>query len=467
MAFRYIRKFIPLVQTILRTVRRQIEAVDNSKLKTGFVHAIPFWVGALLTGLVAVIYAKLFEWVEHGAQGIYAERPWLIFAIAPTAFLLAWWMVVKWAPYARGSGIPQVSAAIELSNPRDQWRVRKLLSLRIIIVKILSSLTILFGGGAVGREGPTIQISASIYKVINDKLPAWYPRISRRSMLVTGAASGLAAAFNTPLGGIVFAIEELTKIHFNYFKSALLVGVIIAGLTALNFFGPYLYLGDPLLSGLPKWISLWAIVVALVSGLTGSASGRLILRLFQFRKKFRFGHHVLFILGCGLLMALIGYFIDQRVYGSGKEIMVATLFTDDKHVDWYVPVLRFIGPVFSFSTGAAGGIFAPTLSLGACIGSLIAGLMEIPASGTNLLILCGMTGCLTGITRSPFTSSILVIEMTNSHHIIFYLMLSALVAYLISGWYGKPSFYETLKTQYVTDIKSSSDNFKGPIVPKP
>lgn len=92
-----------------------------------------------------------------------------------------------------------------------------------------------FGGGVIGREGPTIQISASIFKTIGDYLPAWYPKISRRNMIVTGAAAGLAAAFNTPLGGIVFALEELTKTHFSYFKSALLTGVIISGLTALNF----------------------------------------------------------------------------------------------------------------------------------------------------------------------------------------------------------------------------------------
>lgn len=144
--------------------------------------------------------------------------------------MVATWLVAKFAVYSRGSGIPQVSASIELSNPKHNYKVDNLLSLKIIFIKIISSLIMVFGGGVIGREGPTIQISASIFKKINDWLPNWYPKISKRNMIVTGAAAGLASAFNTPLGGIVFAIEELTKTHFSFFKSALLTGVIIAGL---------------------------------------------------------------------------------------------------------------------------------------------------------------------------------------------------------------------------------------------
>lgn len=100
-------------------------------------------------------------------------------------------------------------------------------------------------------------------------------------MLVTGAASGLAAAFNTPLGGIVFAIEELTKTHFSLFRSALLTGVIIAGLTALNFLGPYLYLGYPDLKNLSFWLLVMVIPLALVTGYAGNGMGHIILSVFK------------------------------------------------------------------------------------------------------------------------------------------------------------------------------------------
>jgi H+/Cl- antiporter ClcA len=429
------------------------DSLDNKAFKKNLLNALPFWVGALITGLVAVLYAKLFSWAEEGTLYIYEQASWAFFIITPLVFVLAWWLVVKYAPYARGSGIPQVSAAIELSNPKHNYQVNKLLSLRVIFVKIFSSLLMIFGGAAIGREGPTIQIAASIFKKINGLLPEWYPKISKRNMIITGAAAGLASAFNTPLGGIVFAIEELTKTHLSYFKSALLTGVIIAGLTALNLLGPYLYLGYPHLTGIPVGIIFFVILVAIVSGTSGSGMGEIILYILKQKKVLQNNtQKILYVIACGLIIAAFAVFIDRSSFGSGKEIMITTLFTDQKHVEWYVPILRVVGPIVSFSVGASGGIFAPSLSAGASIGAVMSSWFDLSSTETNLMILCGMVGFLTGITRSPFTSSILVIEMTNSHNIIFHLMLTALLANLVAALVNKHSFYDTMKDQYIHEI---------------
>ena len=131
----------------------------------------------------------------------------------------------------------------------------------------------ILGGGVIGREGPTIQIAGSVFRKVNQLLPVWWPKVSKRNMIMTGAAAGLAAAFNTPLGGIVFAIEELTKTHISYFRTALFTAVIIAGLTAQGLFGPYLYLGYPLIKGISVYIFLGVILVALLAGFGGSLSG--------------------------------------------------------------------------------------------------------------------------------------------------------------------------------------------------
>ena len=445
-------------------VKQRFDSIRNQKLKRSVLNAFPFWAGAFSTGIVAILYAKAFFYAEEGTAFIYAKAAWSFFIITPVCFLISCWLVQRFASYSRGSGIPQVSAAIELSNPKHYYKVGRLLSLKIIVVKILSSLVFVFGGGVAGREGPTIQISASIFKKINDILPKWYPKISKSNMIVTGAAAGLAAAFNTPLGGIVFAIEELTKTHFSYFKSALLTGVIIAGLTALHFLGPYLYLGYPSLDNIPSSIILIAIPVAIITGLGGSGMGKII--LFVFRKKALLKKNyqkALYILVCGFILATLAYFIDIRTFGSGKEIMATTLFTPDKFASWQLPFLRIIGPIISFSTGAAGGIFAPSLSAGASIGAVIAGWFHLPATSANLIILCGMTGFLTGITRSPFTCSILVIEMTNTHNIIFYIMLTALVANLVSNFISKHSFYDYLKDQYIKEIHDSEMQIIKPV----
>ena len=436
-----------------KLIKSKFDLIRNDNLKKNLLNALPFWAGALVSGGVAVLYAKLFFWAELGTHLIYEKTSWAFFLITPTCFVLAWWTVAKYAPYAKGSGIPQVSAAIELSNPKHAYKVNVLLSFRVVFIKILSSLIMVFGGGVIGREGPTIQISASIFKKINDLLPAWYPKISKRNMIVTGAAAGLAAAFNTPLGGIVFAIEELTKTHFSFFKSALLTGVIIAGLTALNFLGPYLYLGYPHLESLPTWIILLTIPIALITGLAGSGMGSIILYIFKLKKALKNNlQSIIYVALCGLFVAALAVFVDVQTFGSGKEIMVKSLFTNHKEVEWYLPILRILGPIVSFSTGASGGIFAPSLSAGASIGAVFSGWFHLTGTETNLIILCGMTGFLTSITRSPFTSSILVLEMTNSHNVIFYIMITALIANLIATSVSRHSFYDHLKDQYINEI---------------
>ena len=133
------------------------------------------------------------------------------FIITPFAFVLSWWLVDRFAPYAKGSGIPQVMASVDLANPRDRYMIKYLLSFKIIIIKIISSFILIAGGGIIGREGPTIQIAGSVFRKVNELLPKWWPKISQKNMILTGAAAGLSAAFNTPLGGVVFAIEELAK----------------------------------------------------------------------------------------------------------------------------------------------------------------------------------------------------------------------------------------------------------------
>ncbi len=439
-------------------VKAKFDLIDNEKLKNNILNALPFYIGAFVVGMVAVAYAKLFGYAEQLTHYIFKHGEWAFFIVTPVGFLLAWYLVSKFAPLARGSGIPQVTAAIELANPKHNDRVGFLLGLRIIIIKIASSLLMVLSGGIIGREGPTIQISASIFKIINDYLPEWYPKIAKRNMIITGAAAGLAAAFNTPLGGIVFAIEELTKTHFSFFKSALLTGVIIAGLTALNFFGPYLYLGFPKLQVENYSIMVYVIPLAIITGIAGSGMGQTILKILKAKNESKFKYkNVVYIIISGLLIASFAYFVNPVIFGSGKELMVQTLFTDQKELAWYVPIVKFFGAVLSFTVGASGGVFAPSLGIGAAIGSVFAELFSIGASEVNLLILCGMTGFLTGITRSPFTSSILVLEMTSSHTVIFYIMLTALFANIVASVISKHSFYDYLKLQYIQEAHLSGE----------
>jgi H+/Cl- antiporter ClcA len=206
-------------------------------------------------------------------------------------------------------------ASIELATPKYAHKVDKLLSLRMIFFKIISSLVLVFGGGVIGREGPTIQIAGSVFRKIHAWLPKWWPKTSRKNMIMTGAAAGLAAAFNTPLGGIVFAVEELTKTHINYFKTAIFTSVIIAGLTAQALLGPYLYLGYPDVSHLSSYIFFAVIAVAIIAGIAGSSMAKLILVLLGWKNSFKYGYqHLFYIVICAFIVVFIAFFLTRQYW---------------------------------------------------------------------------------------------------------------------------------------------------------
>ncbi|WP_330746569.1 chloride channel protein [Chryseobacterium sp. CP-77] len=444
---------------IKRSLKNSFDNIRNEQLKHNLLQAIPFWIGSVITGFFAVMYAQVFAWGEHLMNFIFNWHAWMIFIIAPVGFVLSWWLVKEFAPNAKGSGIPQVMAAVELANPKEHRKIRNLLSIKIIFFKILSSVILVIGGGAVGREGPTIQIAGSVFRKVNEYLPEWWPKISKKNMIMTGAAAGLAAAFNTPLGGIVFAVEELSKTHINYFKTALFTAVIIAGLTAQTLAGSYLYLGYPKTNDVSLMVMFPIILVAATAGILASQLSVTMLKINSWKKKKLKTDkaNVVFLIICALIIASIAYFINREVLGSGKEIMERVLFTKDKHEDWYVPILRMLGPALSFTSGGAGGIFAPALTAGASIGSVISGIIHLTPNETNVVILGGMVAFLTGITRAPFTSAIIVLEMTDRHSLIFHLMLAGMVSSIASILVSRHSLYDVLKVNFLTEIRSNDE----------
>ena len=448
----------PIIVYIRQSLKKSFDNLHNEKLKHNLLQAIPFWIASLITGVFAVLYAKIFTWGEQLMNFIFDWNPLMIFIIAPVGFVVSWWLVKEFAPYAKGSGIPQVMAAVELANPKENRKIRQLLSLKIIIFKVLSSVALVIGGGAVGREGPTIQIAGSVFRKVNEYLPDWWPKISKKNMIMTGAAAGLSAAFNTPLGGIVFAVEELAKTHINYFKTALFTAVIIAGLMAQTLAGSYLYLGYPKTSDVSLTIMFPVMLVSGVSGIFASQLSVWMLKISAWKKRLKTNSaNIIFLVISALIIASLAYFVNREILGSGKEIMERTLFSENKHEDWYIPIFRMIGPALSFTSGGAGGIFAPALSAGASIGSVISGWIHLSPNETNVVILAGMVAFLTGITRAPFTSAIIVLEMTDRHSLIFHLMLAGMVSSLISLMVSRKSLYDSLKISYLEEIRSNEE----------
>jgi H+/Cl- antiporter ClcA len=435
--------------------------VMNSRLKEITLLTLPYQVAAVLTALIAVGYAKLFELVEKGNEWILGLHPDWIFLTAPVSFLLSWWLVARYAPLAGGSGIPQLMAAIDVSNDTANDRSWRFLNVRIIVVKILSSLGMVLGGGAIGREGPTLQIAGSVYRVVHKLLPTWWPRISRRVMMITGGAAGLSAAFNTPLGGIVFAVEELTKTHLANFRTAVFTSVIIAGMTAQQIMGSYLGAGEellyPKLSPVGGSFMYKVLAIGLVAGASGALFCKVLLILDKLRRGLRsLPAQAIWALACAFLFALLFHYFGQHVLGSGKLVLRQYLFEREVDPSWRDIVARIFGPMVSFTAGGAGGIFAPSLSSGAVIGGWIAQLFEPSAGEFRVLVLCGMVAFLTGVSRSPFTSAILVLEMTDRHSVIFQLMYAAMVAYMVSYSIDRRSYYERMKLRLLAALPGNA-----------
>lgn len=424
----------------------------NSQVKFQVLQFLPFLIASFVSGLMAFVYSTIFHYAEDLSQVIYQYNSALIFVVTPVTFFVSWWLVRRFAPSARGSGIPQVMAAIELTKPNSRHSLSLFLSLKIILIKIASSSIKVIGGGILGREGPTIQITASIFNQVYKWIPRWWIPIAQKNILIAGAASGLAAAFNTPLGGIIFAIEELSKFPIKYYKYPLFLAIIIAGLTAQGFTGPYLYLGYPKtgMSGFIVYIGI--LLTAIASGYLGAKMCVVLVHFLQFvsRQKSEWKQYGI-VLACALCVATPAYFFGMDAMGSGHGYMERILFSNDKTTAWYMPFVRIAGLVTTFGFGGAGGVFAPSLSSGAGVGALISQCMGIIGSNANILVLVGMGSFLTAVTRAPFTAAIIIFEMTDRHSIIFFLLLGCIIANLVATLVSRVSFYEILKETYLKD----------------
>ncbi len=440
-------------QRVLSVIdQRIVRSLYSARVRRTVLQSLPFWIASLLTGIVAVAYERVFVWAEETSFTWLRAQPLLAFVLTPLAFLLAWLLCRQLAPAARGSGIPQVMAAIELSTPVNYRKTGWLLGMRVAVVKVLSSVVLLLGGGVIGREGPTIQVSAAIFRAINRLQPVGWPQLSRQIALITGGAAGLAAAFNTPLGGIVFVVEELTQTHITHFRTAVFTAVIIAGLTAQGLLGPYLYLGYPsvVMSGGMVWLGVGT--VAVVCGMAGALFAKSLLWLNGYRKQFRtLGAQAGWVAACGLLLGGLAYWIGADAVGTGKPIINRLLFQNNYHTPWYLAAVRWVGMALSYSSGAAGGIFATSLSVGSIMGDGIAQLIRIPNTDHNLIVLVSMVSFLTGVVRSPFTAAILVLEMTDRHSVIFQLLLGGMLAQGAASLVDPESFYEHLKAGFLSE----------------
>ncbi len=428
------------------------------QIRQQLIRLLPFWIAGAITAFVATMYAKLFSVAESISLQLYEKVGIWFIAIPPIAFSLSWFLVHKYAPRANGSGIPQLMASIELLHEKEDHLVQKFLSLRIIIVKIISSLLGVLGGGSIGREGPTLQISGSIFSLFTK-----YWQISeiqnKSAFLMAGAASGLASAFNTPLGGIVYVAEELAKSHLTMFRTGVLHSVIFAGIISQMIMGPYLYLGFPKVADFKATLILQYILIAMAAALAVIIFSFFLKLIVKKRNLITKTHSLLSIaLLSGLFFGIYAVFVSKSIIGPGNDLLSHLLFNNEP-VHFIDVISRFLGSLLTYANGGAGGIFAPTLSLGGAAGAYLDSLFNLNIGTLGVLI--GMTAGLSALTHSPLTSFILVLEMTDRHKAIFPLMLAAIVGHALSKLILKVSFYEYVCETILKNLGEHKDESKS------
>lgn len=401
-----------------------------------------FVVGGLCVGAIAVLMALLADRAQAGFAWIHGAEPHIGFVITPIGFGVATWLARHVFPNSQGSGIPQVIAALQMPDRAERGR---LVSLRTAFGKILVMSFALLCGASTGREGPTVQVGGAIMHAFGARAP-----FRQSGFLLAGAAAGVAAAFNTPLAGIVFGIEELSR-SFETRTSGLIIGAVIAaGLTSLAVVGDYSYFGStaehlPLGAG---WLTL------LAGGFLGGATGGVFILIGAGFARGLPGapgvwisrHPVAFAGLCGLGVALCGLHGDGALFGTGYAEARAIVHAEGDVDPWFGP-LKFIATLLSTISGIPGGVFSPSLSIGAGEGSLLG--LIFPQAPLGALALIGMVAFLTGVTQAPITAFVIVSEMTDDHAMIIPLMLAALIARSASRVFSRDGFYHALAHNFL------------------
>ncbi|MGE3262730.1 MAG: chloride channel protein [Bacteriovoracia bacterium] len=395
----------------------------NFAIKT--YHHSSIWVAAILTGIIAVFYAKLIGLIQGFYFLHFKTNPLLTSALAPFFFLAATATVRRFGPHAKGSGIPQVLEAIETSRANQDQRgwTSPLVSIRTAVVKVASSCLGLLGGASVGREGPTIQIAASIFAFVGKKSAKFGSAIGAAPFLTAGAAAGVAAAFNTPLAGITFVIEEVIDGAFGSFRQMLMIAVIVSGITAQAIIGNYLYFGHPMVAK----PDLKVVYEALLIGIAGGLLGGLFAKVLAYPAMTMLPKHwAMRAFICGTLCALCCYLTAGATSGSGYEVTSEALNASAPGPYAIAfPFLKMITTVLSYLSGMAGGIFSPSLSIGSGLGIAIAEIFHLSNFRTCALI--GMVAFFSGVIQAPFTAVIIVTEMTDEHILILPFMVAGFI----------------------------------------
>ena len=425
---------------------------DKKNLKLIFY---AFIVG-IVAGLIGSAFRLFLDYISEFRNSLFNNAgdngfiswiwPFLFAIIGITVALL---LVKKFAPEAAGSGVQEIEGALDGIRPL-KWK-------RVLPIKFIASLFSLGSGLLLGREGPTIQIGANVGKMVKDVFKQHEDNTN--PLVSSGAAAGLACAFNAPFAGIIFVIEEMHG-HFRYnFYS--IAAIMVASGTA-DFVVRLLVGAHPVIQmtvfDTPHISGIWMfILLGGLFSLIGYAFNKLlILVLDLFKDISRKGIILTGIIG-GVVIVVIGILFPEMIgggYGTIREVL-------DHSFTVYMLIFIFIGrmilTIFSYGTGVPGGIFAPMIALGVVFGMLFGTTMEYFFPGIvshpGIFAVAGMAGIFASTVRAPLTGLVLAVEMTSNYELILPLIITTVTASVITAQLGNEPIYATLLKRALANTK--------------
>ncbi len=406
-----------------------------------------FWLGAIAVGLAASGFAIVANEAQSAFARLVAISAYAPLIVSPLMFALVAWVTARWFPTTVGSGIPQAIAARALRTPAS---LDYLLGTRVILGKMALCALALLGGASVGREGPTVQVGAAMML-----LGARIGGIGQaRGILLAGAAAGVAAAFNTPLAGIVFAIEEMARSFEHRNSGTVLMAIVLAAVAAISVLGNYDYFGvvNDQFNLIRDFVPV--LLVGVAGGLGGALFARALVDGGKFLRtagrSFVTRYPALFGAACGLIIALLGLAAHGAVYGTGYQL-ANDLLHERYRATVVVTIAKFLATTVSNIGAIPGGLFSPSLSVGASLGSTLAA--WFPHTPPQLVVLLGMTAYFAGVTQAPITAFVIVLEVTGKGVMPVPLIVTAVVATAISRLFNPVSLYHMLAERFIAQTR--------------
>lgn len=438
-------------QQVERRRRRNILRHLLQRDKTPLAILIMAAVAGTLTGLVGVAFEKAVNFVINtrtGALAQVADNAWQIWSLAfigsALLAMVGYFLVRRFAPEAGGSGIPEIEGALEELRPVRWWRV--------LPVKFIGGMGTLGAGMVLGREGPTVQIGGNIGRMVAD-LFRMRSAEARHTLLATGAAAGLSAAFNAPLAGILFIIEEMrSQFHYNLISiKAVFTGVIMSSIVFRLFNGEAAVIDVGKLSNAPV-NTLWLyLVLGMIFGCVGPLFNTLVLRTQDLFQRIHGGQTTRWVLIGGLIGGACGVLglIAPAFSGGGFALIpIAAAGNYTVGVLLLLFLIRVAMTLLCFCSGAPGGIFAPMLSLGTVLGmafgSASADLFPHYQLDAATFAVAGMGALLAASLRAPLTGIVLVLEMTDNYQLILPMIITCLGATLLAQFLGGKPLYSAI-----------------------